>query len=163
MTRRVRALWLPAVATTLVADVSLNLVTLAGIRPWTIPVDWHMFHSHHPLQFFVAWLLVLPFIAAAGAVWSRRHGGTAREAAVAAMFPALATLWLTTLATPLDLLVDVVGGNHSAEHTFCGTAWFLVSFVLAPGVALAPGLLLATRWHRTPARSRAGELEALRA
>jgi hypothetical protein len=62
------------------------------------------------------------------------------------MAPAVAALALTAVATPIDLLVDVVGGKHAAEHTFCGTAWLLVSFVLAPGVALALGLLAAAAW-----------------
>jgi hypothetical protein len=154
MTRRVRALWLPAVAVTLVAEAALYLVMRTGYRPWTIPLDWYVFHAqHHPLQFFVPWLLALPFVAAAGATWSRRLGGTPREAALAAMFPAIAALGLAIIATPLDILVDVViRRSHALEHTFCGTAWGLVSFVLAPGIALALGLLVvAVSWHRAPA------------
>ncbi len=148
LTRRARALWLPAVTATLLTEVALYLVMRAGSRPWTIPLDWHVIHAHHPLQFYVPWLIALPFIAAASALWSRRRGGTPREAAVAAMAPALAALGLAAVATPIDLLVDVVGGRHAAEHTFCGTAWLLVSFVLAPGVALALGLLAAAVWWR---------------
>jgi len=152
MSRRVRALWLPAVATTLLAEVGLYLVIRAGFRPWTICLDWHVFHSHHPLQFYIPWLLTLPVVGAAGAALSRRQGGTPRETALAAMFPAIAAFGLITVSTPLDILVDVViQGNHSVEHTFCGTAWGLVSFVLAPGLALALGLLVAaTRWHHAP-------------
>jgi hypothetical protein len=151
MARRVQVLWLPAVATILVADVSFNLVTLAGIRPWTIPLDWHFFHSHHPLQFYVPWLLALPIIGAAGATWSLRRGGRLPEAAKVALAPAVAALGLTAVATPIDLLVDVVGGKHAAEHTFCGTAWLLVSFVIAPGLALALGFVVAAvGWHRAP-------------
>lgn len=161
MSRRVRALWPPAVTVTLAAEVALYLVMRSGYRPWTIPLDWYVFHAqHHPLQFFVPWLIVLPFVAAAGALWSRGQGGTAREAALVAMFPALAALWLTILATPIDLLVDVVlEGKHSPAHSFCGTAWLLVSFVLAPGAALSLGLLAATiGWHRAQgAGSSAGE------
>ena len=150
MTLRVRALWLPAVTVTLVAEMALYLVMRSGYRPWTIPLDWYVFHAqHHPLQFFVPWLMALPFIAAAGALWSRRLGGTAREAALAAMFPTIAALGLTIIATPLDILVDVViQRSHSVEHSLCGTAWLLVSFVLAPGVALALGLLAAAAWRR---------------
>jgi hypothetical protein len=163
--RRAQVLWLPAVATILVADLSLNLVTLAGIRPWTIPFDWHFFHSHHPLQFYVPWLLALPVIGAAGATWSLRRGGRLREAAKVALAPAVAALGFTVVATPIDLLVDVVGGKHAAEHTFCGTAWMAVSFVLAPGLALALGLLAATAWERHAPRAgvRAGQPEASRA
>lgn len=148
ISRRVRALWLPAAATILLADASLNLVTLAGIRPWTIPLDWHVFHSHHPLQFYLPWLLALPFIGAAGATWSLRQGGSLREAAEAALAPAVAALGLALVVTPIDLLIDVVGGKHPAEHTFCGTAWLLASFVLAPGVALAIGLVAAAVGRR---------------
>lgn len=168
MSRPVRALWLPAVATTLLAEVSLYLylVIRAGFRPWTIFLDWHVFHSHHPLQFYVPWLLALPVIGAAGAAVSRRQGGTPRETALAAMFPAIAACALVVVSTPLDVLVDVIiHGNHSIEHTFCGTAWGLVSFVLAPGLALALGLLAATAWwrHAPRADARAGRPEASRA
>lgn len=152
MSRRVRVLWLPAVAMTVLAEAVLYLVMRSGYRPWTIPLDWHMFHSHHPLQFYVPWLLLLPFLGAAAALWSGRQGGTPREAALAAMFPAIAALALATIATPLDVLVDgVIQRNHAVEHSLCGTAWILASFVLAPGLALALGLLAATAWgHRTP-------------
>src|SRR5512143_2553350 len=151
MTRRVQALWVPAVASILAAEALLFLLTWAGARPWTIPLDWHVFHSHHPLQFYVPWLAALPFVAAASALWSRRRGGTASEAAKVALAPAAAALGFTIVATPLDLLVDVVGGRHAADDTFCGTAWLLVSFVLAPGLALALGLLGAATWRRLAA------------
>ena len=152
MTRRVQVLWLPAVVSILAAEVILFLLTWAGTRPWTIPLDWHVIHSHHPLQFYVPWLVALLFVAAASASWSRRRGGTPWEAAKVAMAPAVAALGFAAAATPIDLLVDVVGGKHAAEHTFCGTAWLLVSFVLAPGAALALGLLAAAVWrHRTGA------------
>ena len=167
MSRRVRALWLPAVTVTLAAEAALYLVMRSGYRPWTIPLDWYVFHAqHHPLQFYVPWLAALPFIAAAAVFWSRRQGGSSREAAVAAMFPAIAALGLAIIATPLDILVDVViQRSHTVEHSLCGTAWLLVSFVLAPGLALALGLLVAAvGWRRAPAaRPRADQLEAGRA
>jgi hypothetical protein len=149
MTRRAQVLWLPAVAAIVTAEILLFLLTWSGTRPWTIPLDWHVFHSHHPLQLYVPWLLALPLVAAASSVWSRRRGGTAREAAKVAMAPAAAALALAVVATPIDILVDVViQRSHSLEHTLCGTAWLLVSFVLAPGVALAVGLLAAAVWRR---------------
>jgi hypothetical protein len=166
MTRRVRVLWLPAVAMTLVAEALLYLVMLSGYRPWTIPLDWHVFHSHHPLQFYVPWLAALPLVGATAALWSRRQGGTPREAALAAMFPAIAAFGLVAVSTPLDVLVDVViRRGHALEHTFCGTAWALVSCVLAPGLALALGFLAATAWwrHASGAGARASEPEVGRA
>jgi hypothetical protein len=166
MTRRFRALWLPALAVTLAAQATLSLVIYAGVRPLTILLDWHVFHSHHPLQFYVPFLVALPAIAAAGASWSRRQGVTPRDAAVAAMFPAIAALGLAIIATPLDILVDVViQRSHSVEHTFCGTAWALVSMVLAPGLGLALGLLVEAAWwrHVPQLESRAGQSEPGRA
>jgi hypothetical protein len=155
MTRRVRALWLPAVMVTVAAEAALYLVIRTGYKPWTVFLDWYVFHAqHHPLQFYVPWLAGLPLIAAAAALWSRRQGGSSREAAVAAVFPAIAALGLIAVSTPLDVLVDVViRHGHTVEHTFCGTAWGLVSFVLAPGLALALGLFVATPWHRAGAGS----------
>jgi hypothetical protein len=125
-----------------------------------------MFHSHHPLQLYVPWLLLLPFLGAAAALWSRREGATTRESALAAMFPAIAAFALTLIATPLDILVDVVlKRSHTVEHSLCGTAWLLVSFVIAPGLALAVGLLAAAvSWRHVPrAGARAVRPEAGRA
>lgn len=151
MTRRVRVVWLPAVAATLVVELSVHMVQLAGIRPWAIALDWHVFHAHHPLLFYVPFLLTLPVIGAASATWSRAHGGTAREAAFVALFPAFAALWLIIVATPFDLLVDVVVRRiHGTEHTFCGVAFMLVSMVLTPGLALSLGLPIAALLRRRP-------------
>jgi hypothetical protein len=146
------------VTVTLAAEAVLYLVMLAGFRPWTISLDWHVFHAHHPLQFYVPWLLLLPLLGAASACWSRREGGTPREAALAAMFPSTVALGLIVVSTPLDVVVDVViQRSHTLEHTFCGTAWGLVSFVLAPGLALGCGLLVAVVWwHHTPRAGRVG-------
>jgi uncharacterized membrane-anchored protein len=94
MTRRFRALWLPGLAVTLAAQATLYLVILAAVRPWTILLDWYVFHSHHPLQFYFPFLLTLPVVAAAGALWSRRQGGNPREAALVALFPAITALGL---------------------------------------------------------------------
>jgi hypothetical protein len=60
MRRRARALWLPAVTITLVAEATLYVVMRSEYRPWTVPLDWHVFHAHHLLQFYVPWLLALP-------------------------------------------------------------------------------------------------------
>jgi hypothetical protein len=163
MSRRTRVVWLPAVATTLAAEAILYLVMRSGYRPWTILLDWHVFHSHHPLQFYVPWLATLPFVAAAAALWSRRQGGTPREAAVAATFPAIAAFGLIVVSTPLDILVDVVVlRSHTLEHTSCGTAWGLVSFVAAPGLALALGSFVVSLWwrHRPGAGAPMGQPES---
>jgi hypothetical protein len=163
MSRRVRALWLQALTVTLAAEATLSQVTRSGYQPWTVPLDWHVFHSHHPLQFYLPWLAVLPFVATAGTLWSRRQGGSTRESLVVALFPAIAALGLTLVATPADILVDVIiQRNHPLEHTFCGTAWVLVSFVLAPGLALGVGFLGVVLWGRPAPRpgARAGRMEA---
>jgi len=157
MTRRKRVLWLPALAATLAAEIGLLAVVFAGVRPWTLVLDWHVFHSHHPLQLYLPWLVVLPLVGAATVAWSRSRGASPGESALAALAPALAALGLTVVATAVDLIGDVGGGHHSAEHTFCGTAWCLVSFVLAPGLALALGLLA------TEARGRITRAVAARA
>jgi hypothetical protein len=148
MTARVRTVWLPAVATALVAEVGLYLVIRAGVRPWTILLDWHVFHAHHPLLFYVPWLLALPVVGAAGAAWARGQGATLRDTVLVSLFPAISALGLAVPATILDLVVDVAGGHHSIEHTLCGAAWIVVSFVLAPALALGLGLLVATATRR---------------
>jgi Na+-translocating ferredoxin:NAD+ oxidoreductase RnfE subunit len=85
MTRRVRALWLPALTVTLVAEVTLYLVMRSGYRPWTTPLDWHVFHSHHPLllaSFVLAPGAALALGLFAATVWerhARRAGARAVE------------------------------------------------------------------------------------
>jgi len=69
----------------------------------------------------VPWLATLPFIAAAAACWSRRQGGTPREAALAALFPAIAALGLAIIATPLDILVDVLTWELARLAIACDT------------------------------------------
>ena len=163
MSRRVQAVWRPALTATLVAEAALFLVTRSGYRPWTVVLDWHAFHPHHPLQFYLPWLATLPLVAGAAALWSRRRGASSRQAAVGALFPAIAALGLIVVATPVDILVDVIIlNNHALEHTLCGTAWALVSFVLASGLALALGLLLTVVWwhHTQRAAERADQLAA---
>jgi hypothetical protein len=154
LSRRVRAIWLPAVATTLLSEVSLYAVIRAGVSPWTVLLDWHVFHAHHPLQFYIPWLLALLVVGAAGAAWSRSQGGTVRQTVVVALFPAIAALGLVVVSTIGDIIVEVGGGAHSAEHTFCGTAWAFVSFVLAPGLALSLGLLAALFARRRASEDR---------
>ncbi len=112
-----------------------------------------MFHSHHPLQFYVPWLIALPVIAAAGASLVAPPGGDPAGGRPGGDVPGDRGARADPIvATPLDILVDVViQRGHTVEHTFCGTAWALVSFVLAPGLALALGLLAAAVWrHHAP-------------
>jgi hypothetical protein len=40
----------PALAAILVGELSLHLVQLAGIRPWAIAVDWHVFQGSAGLR-----------------------------------------------------------------------------------------------------------------
>ena len=134
MTDRIRAVWLPGLAAVLVAEGSLYLLQQAGVRPLTFFLDWH-----HPLQFYVSWLLLLPLVGAVAALWSRRAGGTSRQRVLAAAMPALAELGLIIFGTVVDIIGDVGGGRHSIWHTFCGTGSFSVSRMLVPGLALLLG------------------------
>lgn len=134
MSNRVRTVWLPGLAAVIVAEGSLYVLQHSGLRPMTLFLDWH-----HPLQFYLPWLLGLPLVGAIVAGWSRREGGTPRQMIMAATMPALAEIALIVFGTVVDIIGDVGGGHHSIWHTFCGTGSFSVSRVLAPGVALVLG------------------------
>jgi len=147
MSSRVRAVLIPGLVAVIVAEVSLYLVQRLGVRPLTLLLEWH-----HPLQFYIPWLLGLPLVGALAAFWSHGQGGTPRQVLMAAMMPALGELvFMVLIVTPPDILGDVViGRHHSIWHSLCGTGSFAISRVLVPGVALfIGGILVALR--REPA------------
>ncbi len=144
MTRRARVVGLPGLVALLVTASGLALVQGAGIEPVTTRLDWH-----HPLQFYLPWLLALPLVGGATALWSRTVTGTPPEIAAAALVPAMAEAGFQAIATVADLAGDVATGHHSVWHTLCGLASFSISRLLAPAVLLATGALAVVAVDRT--------------
>jgi hypothetical protein len=147
MSPRVRTVLIPGLAAVVVAEVSLYLIQRLGVRPITLLLDWH-----HPLQFYIPWLLGLPLVGALAALWSRRQGGTPRQVLMAATMPALGELaFMVLILTPPDVLGDVViGRHHSIWHSLCGTGSFTISRVMVPAVALSIGGMLLGLGHPRP-------------
>jgi len=134
---RVSALWLPGLVVLSVSMGLLMVLIRAGLRPLTFCLDWH-----HPLQFYVPWLLTLPLFGALGAYWSLRAGGGTRRRLLAGVFPVVAMAASFVVLLPIEIIGDVVvGGRHFIWHSFCGFGSFMVSWVLFPGAALLLGAL----------------------
>lgn len=133
---RVRTLWLPGLVLFLASMGLLGLLIWAGVRPLTFFLNWH-----HPLQFYVPWLVVLPVLGAVGAYWSRRAGGGTRTRLLASVFPVLPLAGMAVVGLLADLIVDVGGGRHSVWHTLCGAGYLVVCWLLVPGAALLLGAL----------------------
>lgn len=136
MNQRSKTVWLPGLVILTGSMVLLRFLINAGVQPLTFFTEWH-----HPLQFYIPWLLTLPLFGAVGAYWSRRHGGRTKARLLAGMLPALCMLGFGFVALVAGLIVDVGGGRHSIWHLLCGFGWYLLCWTLAPGLGLMLGTL----------------------
>lgn len=148
MRERVKSIWIPGSVIFLASMGFLRVLIQFGVRPVTFFTDWH-----HPWQFYLPWLIVLPAIGALGAYCSRLLGGDRRRQFLAGMFPVVVMACFGLFALVTDLLVDVgFGHRHSVWHSLCGFGYFIVCWVVAPGAALFLGTLLIL--HNREAKSR---------
>ena len=133
MNDRVRRIWLPGATMTAFTYAAWWALGRMGLEP---TVFW--LSAKSVVFFFVPWLLLLPLVGAAGTYWSRRSGGGAREAALAAVFPALAMCAFLAVA-----LVMAMVGDPQVRPPIKLWAFTLGvgSLVVVPGMALAVGAL----------------------
>jgi len=91
------------------------------------------------LKFYTLWLLVLPLAGARGAYLSKRAGGSRRVALLSSIFPVLFYAVVFQIAIPIGFAI-----GHLPPSTL-GIVFLSMSigWVLAPGVALLAGGLLA--------------------
>jgi hypothetical protein len=137
MNKRLRAFWLPGLLMG-VLSMGLLLVCLRlGFQPLTFFLHWH-----HPWQFYLPWLAMLPLLGALGAYLSRRLGGGTSMQWAAGLFPAIALTALGIVFLVIDIIVDVGTGHHTIWHSLCGFGYFVVCWNLAPGAALLLGTWL---------------------
>ncbi len=136
MNDRVRQLWLPGFLTFLLSTSLLALNEIFGPKPWAL-----MKVGQLPMVlFFIPWLLSLPIVGALGAYLSHRAGGSRRAVFSSIVFPVLPFLASILLVLPVSLIFDRFIGHNTAPISL---VMALLGWVLAPGVALLAGGLLA--------------------
>jgi hypothetical protein len=132
--RRLRTLWLPGVCTGLLSGAVLRLLPFP---PVTSPnVSWLGYGT--PLVIYWQWYLCLLLIGAMGAYCSRRAGGTVRERALAASFPALQMICWPGIVLPFVMIFDLIA-YHRAPLLVA--AIFLLDWIVLPEAALLLGAL----------------------
>jgi hypothetical protein len=128
MNRRTATLWLPALISLTAAMICLAVSTSVGMQSQFVARGLATSVVYFP------WLVMLPFCGAAGARFSRRHGGKRWACVVSGLFPVVA---MTALVALLVLF---------GKFVFAAPVWFHVwSAILLgaifPGIALFVGTL----------------------
>lgn len=142
MNDRTKRIWLPAFVVLSGSVLAEALCQIAGFSPY-FPRAWAGNASnetflHHSLMIYFPWLCVLPFLAAAGAYWSRRAGGGATQRLVAGLFPALVFLFTFSIIFPVSL---AIGSLPPMKIFLPALAGNIISWVVIPGAALLLGVL----------------------
>jgi hypothetical protein len=136
MNQRSRIIWLPGLVMLTASSGLLSILIRSGVEPFTFFLTWH-----HPLQFYIPWLITLPFLGALGAYAAQRLGGAKRERFLVGIFPAACILAMIIFGFLAELVVDVGSGRHSIWHALCGFGVFVLCWALVPGMALLLGTL----------------------
>jgi len=140
MTNRVKRFWFPALVTMLLTMGLLMLIQVFGPNPWLVSRKSGWTYVAPVAVIYLPWLLSLPLIGAMGAYLSLRAGGSQRSALFATVFPVSPYLAFFLLALPvMAIFNDRLAHNIMFGALFVG----LFAWVLAPGVALLVGGLLA--------------------
>jgi hypothetical protein len=136
MNDRVKQLWLPGFVTFLLSMSLLALNEIFGPKPFAL-----MKVGQLPMVlFYIPWLLSLPLVGALGAYLSHRAVGSQRAIFSSIVFPVLPFLASILLILPVSLIFDRFIGHNPSP---IGLVMALLGWVLAPGVALLAGGLVA--------------------
>jgi hypothetical protein len=143
MNDRVRQIWIPSLTTLFAGWAALGLIIWSGMQPVT--GDW--WHAGKPgavLYLHWPWLVILPFIGAAGAYMSRRAEGSGWRVYVSGAFPVLGTAAVCAVTFPFAFLVDARVVPFFKVTSLLAS---MMSWVVLPGVALCLGITL-EGWRR---------------
>jgi hypothetical protein len=130
MNRRTKTLWLPGFVSLTTASLLLMFVEYLTFFRSRVSV------SHQVTYAYLAWLLLLPFCGAAGAILSRKSNGTLSARLTSGLFPSLTMCGAFALILPLEILIN--RNSYVMSHPLA----FLQAvsmWVLAPAVALLVG------------------------
>lgn len=128
--RRTKTLWIPGLASLLIASLFMTVMQWMGIRPrllWLGPATMILYWS---------WLAALPICGALSSYLSQTAGGDARTRLAAASFP---VLWLFFLSIPM-LPVELAHQGFS-PRVFLYFVLGITNWVAIPSCALLLGVL----------------------
>jgi hypothetical protein len=148
MKNRIKTLWFPGLAMTVVAMGLLTAAMHAGFQPRIV---W-LTHGISIL-FYVPWLAILPVVGALAAYWSGTQGGSVGVRLAAALFTVVAMATIFMLVMPVVVLID----RHVPWSTLT-ISWIasMVGWVFVPGAALLLGALPFLRGKSVEANLRVG-------
>lgn len=135
MTNRVTQLWLPGLATFLLATGILALMQISGLKPWILPKNGDL-----PVAvLYLWWLILLPLVGSFGAFLSWRAGGSRRAILLTIVFPVLPFLASILLLLPGSLIFDKFMAHNISPMSLI---FALFGWVLAPAAPLLAGGLV---------------------
>lgn len=146
MNDRTRQLWLPALTILLASVALLAFFEFAGFHAY-YGVLWlrgpvRLGAGFWRFSIYNAWLIVLPFLSAAGAHWSRRAGSGRGMQAAVGFSPLLVFLAAFVAMVHFSFALD---GVPPARTLLPALAVAAIRWVVIPGVALLLGILPALR------------------
>ena len=137
MNRRIKSLWLPAMAGVLGAGLAVTALHWIDVSPHYVFRGSYLCHAPSgtcagiAISFYWPWLAATPAIGALGAYLSRRAGGRVGSRLLAGLAPALLIFLGSFLTQPV---VPIASFSH--YYFYCVTNW-----VLIPGLLLLLGAL----------------------
>ncbi len=129
MNERLRRMWVPGVCVSVLNFAAINVV-MRTVRPSIVP-----FHGTF-LALSVWWWAIYVACGALGSGWCKRIGGTPRERLVVALFPAMMTAVLLTMAFVMAIFVD---RQVMLSTKVIGITAFWIWAVMIPAVFLLIG------------------------
>ena len=149
MEKRIRQLWIPGFLTLILSMVFFTALYRLGLRArlvWSGP---------NAILLYTPWLAGLPFFGALGAYISSRAGGSRGTMLFVSVFPAIALTFAFLFMFPFSMTVELIA-RRPVDFSRVATVLLKdgIGWIVAPGVTLLVGGLLAHLLVSTPAASR---------
>jgi hypothetical protein len=119
-------------------DLHAKKVWLPGAACFLLFLGWYFVLGPVPFDKMLSlpYLVVMPFIGAVGAYFSRRMKGSVLERIVSALFPVLTFVALFAFSIVYGLFFE--GAPYTLAHFLVGLSW-LVIFIVVDGLLLVLG------------------------
>lgn len=146
MNDRTKRLWLPALTLLLATIALLSSFQIPGLTHPQYGTLWLRSGAAHWREVFwrtygtlnIAWLCVLPFLAATGAYWSRRAGSRPAVQAAVGLSPFLIFATMFAVMVYYSLALQ---GVPSANALLPALAVDVLKWIVIPGLALLLGIM----------------------